>query len=672
MKKYLLIILLIGFCFGQNSTILYISTNGSDEIGDGSEENPFATIQKGIDFSNGGDTILVAPGHFYENINWSTASSIKLIGSGADSTIIDGGGNGTVIDNSDDTSYPIEISNLTIKNGYSTGKGGGISLKMVGDLLLKNLIIADNSASRGGGVYIEGQGSVSFLKTMVYFENVIIYNNSADAYGGGIYLGGDFTSSIIKNTTVVNNLSVDGGGGLAAGSMGDFALIVNSIFWNNQPSNGTGFIFPYYSNIDIPMGDNNIYVNPLFEDGINNFNLLDNSPCVDSGTDFLTVDLSYHMLSADLPDTILHMAEELYNGFAPDMGAIESSHSASIYSQKVFVEDFTADQWCPYCGVGSLTMNDLLEDNSDNLISIQWQAGSDSFNPDDCQYDSFANCKETRGELYDIWGIPTEVFNGTGLVVGADVINDNYAIYDSAYQSLVHNTTNYDITIEGSKNGSTIYYSIDVIDDDTSSMDHYVHTFIVEDSILTTWNYQSYGDSLDFARNVVRHWFTDSLDGSEIAPVQNFTGYFEMDSNLWDTDYIKIVAIIQNKTTNDVYQANQIKVNTFEFLETSDSVPSKSSIIPVDYALHQNYPNPFNPVTLLRYDLPEYEIVNIAIYDMKGRIVKTLVNGPQPAGNRSIQWNATNDNNEPVSAGVYLCTIQAGTFNQTKKMILLK
>ena len=99
---------------------------------------------------------------------------------------------------------------------------------------------------------------------MVYFENVIIYNNSADAYGGGIYLGGDFTSSIIKNTTVVNNLSVDGGGGLAAGSMGDFALIVNSIFWNNQPSNGTGFIFPYYSNIDIPMGDNNIYVNPLF------------------------------------------------------------------------------------------------------------------------------------------------------------------------------------------------------------------------------------------------------------------------------------------------------------------------------------------------------------------------------------------------------------------------
>ena len=59
-------------------------------------------------------------------------------------------------------------------------------------------------------------------------------------------------------------------------------------------------------------------------------------------------------------------------------------------------------------------------------------------------------------------------------------------------------------------------------------------------------------------------------------------------------------------------------------------------------------------------------------YSMMGNIVKTLVNGPQTAGNKTIQWNATNDRNEPVSAGLYLYTIQAGEFRQTKKMILLK
>ena len=95
-------------------------------------------------------------------------------------------------------------------------------------------------------------------------------------------------------------------------------------------------------------------------------------------------------------------------------------------------------------------------------------------------------------------------------------------------------------------------------------------------------------------------------------------------------------------------------------------------VIPLDYFLKQNYPNPFNPITSLRYDLPEDGLVNITIYDMMGRVVKTLVNGSQTAGFKSIQWNATNDRNEPVSAGLYLYTIQAGDFTQTKKMILLK
>ena len=93
---------------------------------------------------------------------------------------------------------------------------------------------------------------------------------------------------------------------------------------------------------------------------------------------------------------------------------------------------------------------------------------------------------------------------------------------------------------------------------------------------------------------------------------------------------------------------------------------------PLTYKLHSAYPNPFNPITSLHYDLPEGGLVNITIYDMMGRIVKTLVNSSQTAGYKSVQWNATNDRNESVSAGLYLYTIQAGEFRQTKKMVLLK
>ncbi|SVB80725.1 uncharacterized protein METZ01_LOCUS233579, partial [marine metagenome] len=85
-------------------------------------------------------------------------------------------------------------------------------------------------------------------------------------------------------------------------------------------------------------------------------------------------------------------------------------------------------------------------------------------------------------------------------------------------------------------------------------------------------------------------------------------------------------------------------------------------LLPKIFALHQNYPNPFNPVTTLRYDLPENAMINITIYDMLGKQVKTLVNQTQDAGYKSVIWDATNDYGKPVSAGIYLYQIQAGEY----------
>ena len=93
---------------------------------------------------------------------------------------------------------------------------------------------------------------------------------------------------------------------------------------------------------------------------------------------------------------------------------------------------------------------------------------------------------------------------------------------------------------------------------------------------------------------------------------------------------------------------------------------------PDKHSLHQNYPNPFNPETIIPYDLPENIFVNITIYDLLGRQVKTLVNKVENAGVNSIQWNATNNYGEPVSTGIYLYQIQAGMFYQTRKMVLLR
>ena len=94
--------------------------------------------------------------------------------------------------------------------------------------------------------------------------------------------------------------------------------------------------------------------------------------------------------------------------------------------------------------------------------------------------------------------------------------------------------------------------------------------------------------------------------------------------------------------------------------------------MPTEFKLNQNYPNPFNPITSIHYDLPNDGLVNITIYNMVGEIVKTLVNSLQSAGFNSVQWDATNNFGKPVSAGLYLYSIQFGEHRQTKKMILLK
>ena len=124
--------------------------------------------------------------------------------------------------------------------------------------------------------------------------------------------------------------------------------------------------------------------------------------------------------------------------------------------------------------------------------------------------------------------------------------------------------------------------------------------------------------------------------------------------------------LMQKRSSRDMVST------TFTLTVNQSTVSVDPEILPYDYALHRNYPNPFNPITTLRYDLPENSEVNITIYDIMGREVRSLVNQTQDAGFKSVVWNATNDLGQPVSAGMYLYRISAGDFVQVKKMVLLK
>ena len=90
------------------------------------------------------------------------------------------------------------------------------------------------------------------------------------------------------------------------------------------------------------------------------------------------------------------------------------------------------------------------------------------------------------------------------------------------------------------------------------------------------------------------------------------------------------------------------------------NVDNYKVLFPDKLRIYNAYPNPFNPVTALSYDLPNNSMVKITVHDMMGRIVKTLINDSQTAGFKSVQWDATNDRNEPVSAGLYLYDTSRG------------
>jgi len=93
---------------------------------------------------------------------------------------------------------------------------------------------------------------------------------------------------------------------------------------------------------------------------------------------------------------------------------------------------------------------------------------------------------------------------------------------------------------------------------------------------------------------------------------------------------------------------------------------------PEAYALYPNVPNPFNPTTVIKYRLPEEKNVTLAVYDILGRRVKTLVAQTQQVGYYSVTWNGCDDSGKEMAAGVYLYRLRVGSFAQTRKMVLIK
>jgi len=96
------------------------------------------------------------------------------------------------------------------------------------------------------------------------------------------------------------------------------------------------------------------------------------------------------------------------------------------------------------------------------------------------------------------------------------------------------------------------------------------------------------------------------------------------------------------------------------------------TLLPGAFSLSQNYPNPFNPETVIKYNLPEDCHVELALYNILGQKIKTLVNEYQSAGFKMVRWDGRDKEGNEVASGVYFYKIKAGRYVNVKKMAVLK
>lgn len=134
-------------------------------------------------------------------------------------------------------------------------------------------------------------------------------------------------------------------------------------------------------------------------------------------------------------------------------------------------------------------------------------------------------------------------------------------------------------------------------------------------------------------------------------------------------DYLRSLTYVNQgiPKENVIADGTSLLFTPGKFKPVSVGVASEAAGQPKDFMLFQNYPNPFNPATTISYSIPRYSHVELKIYDMLGREVKTMVSKYQEAGRYSVQLDGSS-----LSSGIYIYTIHAGEYSASRKLILLK
>ena len=157
------------------------------------------------------------------------------------------------------------------------------------------------------------------------------------------------------------------------------------------------------------------------------------------------------------------------------------------------------------------------------------------------------------------------------------------------------------------------------------------------------------------------HLKYELIDGAELpAEVTFYLGLANLPGTSMDPELLNVVCGFPDENNPVVIETNALSLN-------------ENLSIPTQFALHQNYPNPFNPSTQISFDIPEgSEIVTLNIYNVLGKKVSTLINNSMNPGRHKVEWNAKDNEGNPVASGIYFYELNTPSFTSRKKMLLIR
>ncbi len=587
------------------------------------------------------------------------------------------------------------ISNIEFYRNEAQSYGGGMCIAFSSPRVI-NVIFRENRSYCGGGIFIGGWDPI--------LANALFIGNVASQDGGGIYSGSDFS---LINASFFGNSAARGGGFCnASGS----PAIVNATMWGDSAACGVGYencseIYNSSGNPTISYslvqesggsagwdptlgtdGGHNIDADPLYYGApAGDLRILVGSTAIDAGNSGV----------AGLPATDI-AGNPRIQGAAIDMGAYEGGTAALFsYAHMDSLVDVPNDQG------GSLRIY-FTRSSYDNALEEEYPI---------LRYDihrrvddlgllaSIKSAGEVIGENLTVKLLSGEKVN---LTVPPSAARSKYVRYADRYY-LVNEAGaaasapagTWEIVGNVSAEQQEHYIRLAPTLADSSSTLVWSVYYISAHTTTPTVHFDSPPDSAYSVDNIapgVPVGFAVayntgsgnrlSWDPSKEGDFQYFKVYRGNDPDFVPAPANRVKATARTEWSDPEYDGWEVyyKITALDHAGNESEPASPGSTtgaddhaIPRSFALHQNAPNPFNPVTVIRYDVPPIGgRVAVTVYDVSGRLVRTLVDRVQSAGQHTVRWDGRNEYGQSAASGIYFCRMTAPGFVEKRKMVLLR